>query len=51
MAKVLFVGTCIAVMWGCEQGIGVRDVHLTPERLVNARHVSSIVSVLGVPKD
>lgn len=39
IGQVLFVGTCIAVMWGCEQGIGVRDIHLTAERAINARHV------------
>ncbi|THZ63492.1 hypothetical protein D6C85_08952 [Aureobasidium pullulans] len=38
IGQVLFFGTCVSVMWGCEQGIGVRDANLTPEQNVNARH-------------
>ncbi|KEQ98749.1 hypothetical protein AUEXF2481DRAFT_1584 [Aureobasidium subglaciale EXF-2481] len=38
IGQVLFFGTCVAVMYGCNQGIGVRDIYLTPEQLVNARH-------------
>ncbi|KAI5240295.1 hypothetical protein E4T43_06161 [Aureobasidium subglaciale] len=38
IGQVLFFGTCVSVMYGCNQGIGVRDIYLTPEQLVNARH-------------
>lgn len=37
-AQVLFFGTCVCVMYGCNTGIGVRDVWLTAHELVNARH-------------
>lgn len=37
---MLFFSTCCVCLWGCHEGFGVRDVELTMEKLVNARHVS-----------
>ncbi|KAH0168273.1 hypothetical protein KCU82_g5556, partial [Aureobasidium melanogenum] len=38
IGQVLFFCTCVVVMYGCHTGIGVRDIYLTSEQLVNARH-------------
>lgn len=36
--QVLFFCTCVVVMYGCNTGIGVKDMYLTPAQLVDARH-------------
>ncbi|KAG9731453.1 hypothetical protein KCU73_g11589, partial [Aureobasidium melanogenum] len=38
IGQVLFFCTCVVVMYGCNTGIGVRDIYLTSEQLVDARH-------------